>query len=324
MPLTFNQLHKGFIMQRDSGSLFVFVHIEKCGGTTVIDALRRTYLLNHVDVIPKDRNSMLYNDNDFRNLRRLRPRVVSVSGHSIRIQSNLDAVVSNITYFTCLRDPVSRYLSEYYTYVERLGMGSSFKDWLDRTDRHNFQTRAIAGKPDLKVAKQILSEKFVVVGVLEDFEEFFARLSYAARVATGRAILPVRGLLNPRNSGNRSLLPSPQDLLDQFGDSIKSVLALDIELYRYARETIIPRQRKKLPSNLCLASSVGDASKASWSSRLKAGASLALCRTYRNLIYKPYMGRWPVVHRLPAYEGGQVTKFLHPVSSNLTLNGLHK
>ncbi len=307
-------------MQLESKSLLTFVHIEKCGGTTVIDALRRTYLLNHVDVIPQDRSSMLYNSDDLRNLHRLRPRVVSVSGHTIRIHSNLDTVVPNVTYFTCLRDPIRRYLSEYYTYVERLGMAPSFRDWLDRTDRHNFQTRAIAGKPDLELAKKVLDEKFAVVGLLEEFGEFFARLSYTAQMATGRAIRPVRGLLNPRSPGNRSSLPSPQDLLDQFGDSIESANALDLQLYRYAKDTTIPRQRQKKPINPSFISDEGNRPETSWSFRIKTSASLALYRTYRNLIYKPYMGRWPMVHLLPDYQPAQVADQSTPIAPCLTAN----
>jgi len=312
-------------MHLESKSLLAFVHIEKCGGTTVIDALRRTYLLNHVDVIPQDRNSMLYNDDDLRNLHGLRPRVASISGHSIRIHSNLETVVPNVTYFTCLRDPVRRYLSEYYTYVERLGMAPNFRDWLDRTDRHNFQTRAIAGKPDLELAKQILDEKFAVVGLLEEFEEFFIRLSYTAQMVTGHAIRPARGLLNPRDSGNRSSLPSPQDLLDQFGDSIELANALDLELYRYAKDTTISRQQKNRPiSSSLLTSYAGNRPETSWSSRLQASASLALYRTYRNLIYKPYMGRWPVVHLLPDYQPTQVANQSTPIVSCLSTNRLKK
>jgi len=301
-------------MQLNSQSLMAFVHIEKCGGTTVIDALRRTYLLNHVDVIPRDRNSMLYSEHDLRNLQRLRPRLASISGHSVRIHSNLDAVVPNIVYFTCLRDPVRRYLSEYYYYVEQLGMAPGFKSWLDRTDRHNFQTRAIAGKTDIDLAKRILDERFAVVGLLEEFDEFFARLSYTAHVATGYSICPVRGILNPRVAC--SSLPSPQALLDQFGNLIESANALDIELFRHATETTIPRQRQRQPTKHPLIHRIDASPTASWSSRLKTSASLALYRTYRNLIYKPYVGRWPGPHRLPAYERVQIA--LPPHSGDLS------
>jgi len=87
------------------------VHIEKCGGTTLIHALRRHFGLAHFDVIPRGKNSMLFTHEDLRSLLRLRPTVKSIAGHPVRVHSNLHELLADSRYVTILRDPVARYVS---------------------------------------------------------------------------------------------------------------------------------------------------------------------------------------------------------------------
>ena len=285
-------------MRLDERTLLAFVHIEKCGGTTLIDALRRTFVLNHVDAIPRDSDAMLFRASDLRHLLRLRPRLASLSGHSIRIQSGLEEAFPKVAYFTCLRDPIRRYLSEYYYFVEKLGMPADFNRWLDRTDRHDFQTRSIAGVQDIGAARRILDERFAMVGVLEEFDEFFGRLRATVLGTTGAALLPIRGILNTR--GGRSALPSQEELLDRFGNLIEDANRLDLQLYRHAKEITIPRQSEETgPALRDQARWTDETGCVSW---LADYASLVLYRSYRNLVYKPYVNRWPGPHHLPAYS----------------------
>ncbi|TWT77774.1 Sulfotransferase family protein [Posidoniimonas polymericola] len=279
------------------GSLLAFVHIEKCGGTTLIDTLRRTFCLNHIDVIPLDRTSMLFTRDDLQRARRLRPQLASVSGHSVRLHSDLDSQGDQIAYYTCLRDPIRRYLSEYYYFVERLGMQPGFPRWLDREDRHNFQTQAIAGAPNLVSAKAMVDTRFVEVGLLEEYDTFLSRLDSIAASASGQRLLPARGVLNPRR--RQGGLPEPKELLEKHGDAIIAANALDIALVEHLKTSHRTITAAESPSAIASTSTSSPSRFPAW---LSDHARLAVYRAYRNLVYKPYVGRLPRTHCLPTYH----------------------
>ncbi|HJQ79707.1 MAG TPA: sulfotransferase family 2 domain-containing protein [Lacipirellulaceae bacterium] len=278
--------------------MLAVIHIEKCGGTTLIDVLRRNFQLDHFDVIPRDRQAMVFTAGDLHDLLKFRPTVKSIAGHTIRLDSGLENVAPQIRYITCLRDPVRRYVSDYCHFVERLGLEADFEQWLGREDRHNFQTRAIAGEADLDAAIHLLETRFELVGALESFAEFVHQIGLVVQRSLFSTFDPWYEVRNSR-WGRPSVL-STSELIGKFGERIAAVNALDTKLHHHVLKVIVPRQR---------AVWVADNSAASLAApyrgpleRLRDGRRRLLCRLYRNLVYKPHMRRWPVPHRLPIYE----------------------
>ncbi len=91
-----------------------FIHIEKCGGSTLIHMLRKSFGIYHCDISAKEYVSQLVSKYDFDRVSKLCPSTVSFAGHSIRLYHNKDIEQDKRTgFYTILREPVSRYLSDF-------------------------------------------------------------------------------------------------------------------------------------------------------------------------------------------------------------------
>jgi Sulfotransferase family len=278
--------------------MLALIHIEKCGGTTLIDVLRRNFRLDHFDVIPRERDSMVFTADDLRDLLDFRPTVQSIAGHSVRLGSALQSVVPGIQFVTCVRDPVRRYVSDYCHFVDRLGSQCDFSQWLKRTDRHNFQTRSIAGEPNLSDAIELLETSFAAVGILERFDELLIHLATIARNTLHVELDLWYEIQNPRRS--RRGRESASELIARHEHEIAEVNALDIQLYGFVRDVLVPRQRLK--NGLVNAEMHPGQRTRDWHERWRDARRRLLCRLYRNLLYKPHVGRLPAPHRLPIYD----------------------
>lgn len=278
--------------------MLAVIHIEKCGGTTLIDVLRRNFQLDHFDVIPRDRQAMVFTAGDLHDLLKFRPSVKSIAGHAIRLNSGLENVAPQIRYITCLRDPVRRYVSDYCHFVERLGLEADFEAWLRREDRHNFQTRAIAGEANLDGAIHLLETRFELVGALENFAEFIQQIRLIVERSLCNEFDPWYEVRNSR-WGRPSVL-STSELIGKFGERITAVNELDIKLHQHVLNVILPRQQAAWNADNSAAFLA--APDRGPLERLRDARRRLLFRLYRNLVYKPHLRRWPVPHRLPIYE----------------------
>jgi hypothetical protein len=103
---------------------------------------------------------------------------------------------------------------------------------------------------------------------------------------------------NSRHSRPGSATAS--ELISEFRERIVAVNAMDIQLYDYVRNVLVPRQDQKLG---CIKQ---DISRGLLPRRLherwRDTRRHLQYRLYRNLVYKPHVGRLPLPHRLPIYE----------------------
>jgi hypothetical protein len=274
--------------------MLAFVHIEKCGGTTLLHSLRRAFGVDHFDVMPRDKSSMLFGPDDMRALLALRSGARSIAGHTVRPRSNLESVVPDVRYYTLLRDPVARYVSDFRHFVDLLGFPDDFELWLGREDRRDFQTRAIAGTDDVEEAKRVLKERLALVGVVEEYADFLGKLRALAEPHHLSADYEVRNRASQRKSRRKPLE------LERFRERILEQNRLDLELYEYARSVVIPGQSLRFRGRLAEGAPEAPGASARVRERLRAWTN----RAYRNLIYKPYMGYAPFkTHALPPYRG---------------------
>jgi len=216
--------------------LLAFVHIEKAAGTTLIHILRRSFFLRYLDVRPLRRTEAeMFDAQDLKEVIRINPWVRAIGGHSVRPVSNLEEVAAEIDYVTVLRDPCRRFLSMFRYGVDVLKRPHTIEEFLENPAMHNFQTTKIAGSADLELAKSILSERFLAVGTVEGLDEFLVYLTHALEPWKFYPAYEVQ------NVGPTALVEDP--LLEQYGDRILDVNRIDIELYRYVNEELLPRQR---------------------------------------------------------------------------------
>ncbi|MCP5097379.1 MAG: sulfotransferase family protein [Chloroflexi bacterium] len=172
-----------------SSKTHIFLHIPKTAGTTMYQILRSTYRPEQTHHFVGD-PGMDTAISQFKGLsKQQKEQLTLISGHvEFGIHTHLPQPA---TYFTLLRDPIERTLSDYY-YILRTPshprysyMNENKIDIIRYIDERliidNFQTRTLTGNlwhgPDtcppeaLENAKHNLRTYFTVVGLMEQFDQ---------------------------------------------------------------------------------------------------------------------------------------------------------
>jgi hypothetical protein len=226
------------------GETLIFLHIYKAAGTTLRKIIERNYDTSTVYTVDiAERKSF----SRFRELAgRERKRFVVIQGH---VRFGLHELVPRpTTYFTMLREPVDRVLSDYYfvlrepihhLYERVASERMSLRDYICSKmslSVDNCQVRVLCGEPDvaygdcsramLKEAKHNLETFFSVVGLAERFDESVILLK---RAFGWKTPLYVRHNVTKDRPRQERI---PEDVLGL----IKEHNTLDIELYRFAAD----------------------------------------------------------------------------------------
>jgi hypothetical protein len=213
-----------------------FTHVEKTGGITLETLLRRHFGLRHLDVMT--RHGWRYTAQDLAADLRLHPGLKSISGHWLRPFIDYAPFNDRLVWYTMLREPVSRYISQYQHVVEKRGYNKGFDAYLGDKSQSNWQVNKLAGEWDAEAARQIVNERFCCVGLLEEYNTSLLLFREALRipgfrVAYGKPRNPARSGAVRREIMNR---------MDEYKERVHENNALDIELYNHVREHIFPKQ----------------------------------------------------------------------------------
>ena len=280
--------------------LLAFAHIPKAAGQTVIALLRRHFGIRHVDVGRRARKG-----NTARDLRfdlHVYPWARSLSGHWLKPYIDFGEINNRLVWYTFLRDPIKRFISQYQFGVEQMGLRMEFEQWVHHITVtggpiRNVQVCRMAGEEDLEAAKQILAEKVAGVGLVEHFNASLVVLRRRLGLETeGFRVAYAR----PKNVGSGDLAKRIRDNWDAYHNRILEYNALDIQLHAYATNTLWPQQVREYGGAEVLQKDVeaefgrpevrvGD--------RLRETASFL----YRNLVYKPLLAVdvWRHKRRVP-------------------------
>lgn len=262
-------------------TILAFVHIEKAAGTTFIHLLRKNYFLRFMDVRPVVQHGRgNLTACDMRVLTRINPFLRCIAGHSLQSCSDLDIWRSDIRFVTILRHPISRYVSQFNYWNTRLGKNVTFEQFLGNEETWNFQTKKIAGKEDLAHAKFHLSERFFHVGIVEEFDEFLLTLRRKLHP------FPFDVSHSAKNTGNQQS-SSCDELVGMHYDEIAEKNSLDLQLYDFVKDTVLPQYRCEYGSGLQT-----DVREFSQSNATFERRSLRLYLDYvvRKLYYQPGIG----------------------------------
>jgi len=162
----------------------------------------------------------------------INPFIQCIGGHAVRPAGNLEAVCLGIRYITLLRDPVRRYVSQYRQWVEVMGKTISFEEFLETEEVANFQTKKIAGGEDVALAKDILLNRFLLVGLVEQFDEFLVLLSRKLRPMVFDPTYRTQNVSRDKSTSDR--------IVRRHHAKIVKKNKLDIELYDFVKKEIVP------------------------------------------------------------------------------------
>lgn len=233
-------------MSKNTQQILTFVHIEKAAGTTLIYLLRRNFLFGHCDVRPLLKSSKrIISAADLKIYCRLNPWVRSIAGHALSPSADLEKVPFALRYITILRDPMDRYLSQYQYWRERLDVSISFETFMTREFAYNTQTKKICGTNDVESAKRILS-KFFLVGVKEHFDEFLLMLSKKMAPSKFCPYYILRNMGDKKSCIGRDR----NTIFEKYRAAIQERNQLDMELYRYVIDELLPRQKAEYGATL--------------------------------------------------------------------------
>ena len=232
-----------------SGKRIVFHHVPKCGGTSVGRALRRAYLLSQGTVTPDASMKA------FEAVRQGRPHLASADVSELRemmllymLYSDTRCVSAHIPFsdaayrqfadrylfVTLLRDPIDRFISNYYWSHQHPGgvghIAESLEDFLATPRaRHLGSTyvRYFCGEPAADFTEQHVAaaianlRRMDCVGFLDEVGAFAAAL----RRLTGKRIAV--GRENVRNTGGKrdAILAGP------LGQQVRDACRFDSEIW---------------------------------------------------------------------------------------------
>lgn len=217
---------------------FCFIHIEKTAGSTLhqllLDSFPKYLSVHPAYLPPQCRRSYLFTAEQLKPLQYLF-RPAGIGGHKVRSYLGYEKIVgSSIRYFTFLREPVARYLSQFEYLTGHRGLQASFEEFLTFDEARNRQVRRICGKDDLNAALSEI-QGYGFVGLVEEFLYSMRLLSH--HVFENRLL--VRSMR--RNPTKQRVLPPFDEMPAQWQAKILENNRLDIELYDRVKAEIYPR-----------------------------------------------------------------------------------
>ncbi|MES1948391.1 hypothetical protein C84B14_13614 [Salinisphaera sp. C84B14] len=265
--------------------MIAFIHIKKTAGNSLKYLLRSHFGAAHCDVKPWQKKDAVYSAAHLKQLMRVYPWLQSIAGHTIAPHSDLRDQVPNLKYFTFLREPIRRCVSEYQYYVLRgRYQPNTFSSWIQDPRYRNVQVQALAGKEDLDAAITRLEEDVAFLGLIERFDESLALMGPMLGIPT---LEPRESRLNTASSNDirDAVLADPETR-----QALEDANQLDVQLYRYARDVVYPRQLERMDIDM---EKLTGAVKPAWP---RYNMRYATYKVYRHAVYKPAL----YCHRMTA------------------------
>jgi hypothetical protein len=258
-------------------NLIAFVHIKKTAGKTVKHIMRRELGIRHCDVKRWRQTDHCLDAAGLRRLRRVYPGLISIAGHSIKAYSDLKQAEPKLAYYTFLRDPVRRTVSQ-YQYRVKMGRSrpGSFEQWIRDPANRDLQVQTLANGRDRDRALEILEHDIAFVGLMEHLDESLALMRPALNLPD-IDLSPDRVNAAGDNTLRDKLLGDPHSL-----ELLQKANELDLQLYEYAKNVIYPRQRARFPE------AIRDVQTRPGNGHgQRRSVQYFLNGAYRHLVYKP-------------------------------------
>jgi len=231
-------------------SIPVFVHIPKTAGTTLHTIMERQYHSDKIVTI----HTHIENAAQISRLQQLptnkKQEIQLIKGHTFFGWHEF--LPQPCLYFTILRDPIERFISNYFFLLKKKGhplgqklveQNVTLAEFVNWTGEDNYQTRYLAKnigeknldiknedctRQTLELAKKNLAENFAVVGTVEEFDKTLLILKNTFKWKNIYYRVKNKNIQRPASS-----LISQQTL-----DLIEEKNKFDLELYQYASQSL--------------------------------------------------------------------------------------
>jgi hypothetical protein len=234
--------------------LLIFIHIERCGGTTINHLMLSNYpgvlapkIAASINQKSKQVPSYDYRPEDLKQLLSVYPRIRFIGGHHTRVYQPYQGVIKRPAFFfTFLRDPLDRYLS--HLNYQRISMGINWTpdEFIHNPRFNNWQTFRIAGEQNLSKAKEYLADKMNFTGITEKFDESLVMMRNLAGLEGFRLKYAQQNRIRSEKNPASLKILKYDDLDNHQKNKLQENNQLDLELYEYALKEIFPGYRNKL------------------------------------------------------------------------------
>jgi hypothetical protein len=270
--------------------VLAFCHIRKTAGTTLTAILRRSFGTRHFDTRGL-RETGFVTPEELQRVRNVYWNLASIAGHGVSPAGGLHERFRSIRYYTFLREPISRTISQ-FSFLVRCGVidcdGSQDPRWIARTflkKARNAQSRHLAGRESAEEAIETIRRHVGFVGLVERFDESLLLLKQWSQ-APELDISYVPQNVSARDSArHQNLLRELMQKDGEIAELVRVANQEDLRLYEWASSEVYPAQcRKYGPS---LGADVERFRAANRQMRFWMSDSLA-GKAYRGLIFKPW------------------------------------
>lgn len=239
--------------------MYVFSHLHKAAGTSIVHLLRRSYGFRHLDVSPARGHIYTADDLQFDLSHFAGP--LSIAGHGLRPHVDYGKTEAEMHWYTVIRDPLDRCISHYQHQVQKMGKSTSFIDWISRNLHRNWMVYFYGGSGSLQSAIDSISgKKMRVIDMKDGFREgiesiFPDPLQWKDHVA------------NPaKNNLIRDEIMNDPSMMEE----LLAANELDLQLYSFMKSI----EKEALPEQKTSGACAGS-------------LNTALSFFYRNALYRP-------------------------------------
>ena len=248
------------------GNRVVFHHVPKCAGTSISRALRVRYALSQAsiaapataDVVNRQYGATDFSDLEHYNrIRRFRVELLHylmwkdtyfIGGHVPFNQVAYEHLGKGYRFITVLRDPVERFISEYFYNRGRAHQARIDTDLAEYLESPLAQRNALkfceyfAGHRDLdlsdpetlKEAAKANLHAFDVIGFTDTMDVFAQQV---------RQALNIRITFGEENKSTRSKAEVTREVTPALRERIEALCQHDREIYDFARSLTFPKDR---------------------------------------------------------------------------------
>ena len=175
-----------------------------------------------------------------------RVKVKGIGGHMVVPYMDYKQIIdSPIFYFTFFREPNKRYISYLNHRINRMNFDWSFKEYLEKPQFFNFQTKKIAGEENLQKAIDIIESKVDFVGFMDKFDESLLLL---------KSMMGLNKFdINYEKSNVlvvRKIKHDFKELTNEQKNQVVERNSIDQQLYDYVRENLYPKYTATYEGNL--------------------------------------------------------------------------